>query len=84
MKVRVTKIKDDAFNGNHTNGINEGYTIIGTFDKEPTVGERFLIKGKKMWDYLHTSIVTEPLNEEGIFKTTYSTYKLENIDEDFS
>lgn len=79
MRVKVTKLKDDAFDGNHPNGIDEGYTLIGSYDKEPTVGERFMVHGKKMWDYLHTSIVTEPLNEEGIFKTTYSTYKIEKL-----
>jgi hypothetical protein len=81
MRVRITKITDDAFEGNHPNGIDEGYNLIGSYDKEPTVGERFFIKGKKMWDYLHTSVVTEPLNEEGIFKTTYSTYKIEKLDD---
>jgi hypothetical protein len=82
MKVKVTKITDDTFNGEHPNGINEGYSIIGFYEKEPTVGERFLVKGKRMWDFLETSLVTEPLNEEGVFKTTYSTYKIEHLKED--
>jgi hypothetical protein len=79
MKVKVTKITDDVFNNNHPNGVNEGYTFIGEYKTPPTVGERFVVYGKRMWDILDTSIVTEPLNEEGIFKTTYSTYKIEKL-----
>jgi hypothetical protein len=82
MRVRITKLKDEVFNGTHPNRIDEGYSIIGMYDKEPTVGERFVIYGKKMWDFLETSLVTEALNTEGIFKTENSIYKIEQIEEE--
>jgi hypothetical protein len=79
MLIKLTKIKDDAFNGNHPNGVNEGYVFIGEYKKPPTFGDTFIVYGKKMWDILETSIVLQPLNEDNIFKTTYSTYKIEYL-----
>lgn len=29
MKIRLTKLKDEKFNGNHPNDINEGYVREG-------------------------------------------------------
>ena len=72
-KVRLTKITDDHFEGKHPNGINVGFVKEGYMIEYPTIGERFDI------GTLSTSPVIELPNEEGIFKTTYSTYKLEII-----
>lgn len=72
----LTKISDDKFNGNHPNGINQGLVLKGNFTKKPTKGERFYFNSEKI-SYFSTSTVTEELNENGIFKTLYSTYKLE-------
>lgn len=69
---RITKLSDDAFNGNHPNGINKGYITEGKITIGPVVGERFYI-GK-----FSTSIVLEII-DENTFKTLYSTYKLEYI-----
>ena len=80
VKIKLTKLSDDAFNGNHPNGINEGYTKIGYMIKKPTIGERFFVYQSKMYSGFSTSIVTKKMNKEGIFKTTYSTYKIEIID----
>src|SRR3990167_905069 len=44
-KVRLTKLSDDAFEGNHPNGIFEGYTKEGIETKEPTIGERYYLGG---------------------------------------
>jgi hypothetical protein len=74
-KAKLTKVSDDYFNGNHPNHINEGYIVKGKLMSLPKIGERFYF-GKR---FFSTSIVKEELNEEGIFKTTYSTYKLEKI-----
>jgi hypothetical protein len=82
MRVKVTKLKDEVFNGTHPNEIDEGYNIIGMYDKEPTVGERFIVYGKRLYNLLSTSPVTEALNTEGIFKTENSTYKIEQIKEE--
>lgn len=75
IKVKLTKLIDNTFNGNHPNGIYEGYIKIGMIpdDYKPTIGERFYITT------FSTSPVTTEMNENGIFNTTYSTYKLEYI-----
>jgi hypothetical protein len=77
-RLKLTKLSDDAFEGNHPNGINEGYVIEGFEIEPPTIGERYAVLRSKMdsWSF-STSMVTSPLDENGIFKTTYSTYKVE-------
>lgn len=70
-KVRLTKISDDYFEGNHPNNINAGYKEIGYMTREPEIGERFYV------GFFSTSPVISLLDKNGIFKTTYSTYKLE-------
>jgi hypothetical protein len=72
-KVRITKLSDDRFKGNHPNNINEGYVKEGYILESPTIGERF---------YVGNNFSTSPVTSElkgGIFKTIYSTYKLEYI-----
>jgi hypothetical protein len=71
-RVRLTKISDNRFFGEHPNGINVGYTKEGIFKYGPIIGERFYIAG------LLTSPVTEIIDEY-TFKTENSTYKIENI-----
>ncbi len=77
MKYTLIKISDDVFNGNHPNGIVEGYGIV--FDNKPEIiiGERYTVANATR--YLSTSVVTEIISEtekETIFKTKNSTYKL--------
>ena len=78
MQYKLTKLKDDKFNGKHPNFIDEGYWEIGDRISELKVGQRFLIQG---WGrYLNTSVVTEILEETEesvIFKTVNSTYRLD-------
>lgn len=76
MKVRITKITDDAFNGEHPQGINVGYVQEGVAYSLPTKGNRYCV-GDNWWS---TSMVTEELNSDNIFKTLYSTYKLEILE----
>lgn len=78
-KVRITKITDSVFGGSHPNQINEGYARVGYAKKEPTKGEVYFLNST-MSDWFRTSIVTEELNEESLFKTQNSTYKLEYLD----
>ena len=79
--VRLTKLSDDAFEGNHPNGINEGYVKEGIEKYPPEHGQRYgLITGKQIWDYFSTSPVVTLPDENGVFKTQYSTYKLEYLD----
>lgn len=74
--VKIVKISDDVFNGNHPNYINTGYEQIGEVQKDITIGERFNVIGKN--DYLSTSIVTAIIDDE-TFKTMNSTYKVFKI-----
>lgn len=74
IKVKITKISDDFYEGNHPNGINEGFTKTGLTPNKPTIGERFFINGT-----FSTSPVTRYV-DDNTFKTTYSTYKIEYLD----
>lgn len=72
-KVRLTKLSDDHFEGRHPNNINAGHVEEGWMTREPEIGERFYV------GFFSTSPVIRLLDKDGIFKTTYSTYKLEII-----
>jgi hypothetical protein len=73
-KIKLTKLSDDYFEGKHPNNIYEGFTKKGLIDKLPKIGERFYVNS------FSTSLVTKELDENNIFKTTYSTYKVEFLD----
>lgn len=73
-KVRLTKLSDDHFNGNHPNGIYEGFVKEGKEVEIPTVGQRYYLNNG-----FSTSVVIKLIDENTI-KTTYSTYKLEYIE----
>lgn len=86
-KIKLTKISDDKFEGNHPNGINTGFTITGIEVSPPTIGARFGVHHHK--EYLGeeallpailTSTVLSTLDSNNEFKTLYSTYKLEYLD----
>ncbi len=74
-RVRLTKLSDDAFDGNHPNGIYEGYIKEGIELVPPTVGERYYVG---LASNFSTSPVTKIINKNK-FKTMYSTYKLEYL-----
>lgn len=78
-KIKITKISDDKFNGNHPNYIDEGYTQFGFLVESPIVGERFKVRGTTLTSGLLTSIVTEII-DENTFKTENSTYRIELCD----
>ncbi len=71
-RIKLTKISDDEFNGQHPNGINEGYTKTGDMLVPPTVGERFWL-GR-----FSTSPVVKVISKTK-FKTVYSTYQIEYL-----
>lgn len=73
MKVRLTKLSDEKFNGNHPNGIYTGRTFEGEEFETLKIGERYHISG------LLTSTVQEII-DENTFRTTNSIYKKEIID----
>lgn len=73
-KVKLTKLSDDAFAGNHPNGINTGYVKEGYELVPPTIGERYFVGNT-----FSTSPVTEII-DKNTFKSTYSTYQIEYSD----
>lgn len=75
IKVRITKLKDEVFDGNHPNGIQEGYVKEGILWQAPEVGVSCRL------DNFRTSVVTEIIDET-IFKTRNSTYKIEKLSKD--
>lgn len=71
--VKLTKLKDNRFNTRHPNGINEGYVKEGIMVALPKIGERFYVND------FSTSLVLSEIDENGIFETINSVYKLEII-----
>jgi hypothetical protein len=71
-RVRITKLKDDVFDGFHPNGIQEGYVKEGILWQAPELGVSCCVGD------LYTSVVTEIIDET-TFKTRNSTYKIEEI-----
>ena len=79
-QIRLTKLKDNVFDGNHPNFIFEGHIEIGYEIAPPTVGERYHVStGKINRNPFSTSIVQTTLDENNTFTTLYSTYKLEYL-----
>ena len=80
-QVVLIKISDDKFNGNHPNGIIEGYTRVGKLINDVVIGDQILVVNNT--HYLRTSEVTEIIDDI-TFKTENSTYKIEVIYENDS
>ena len=80
-RVVLTKISDDKFDGNHPNGIIEGYTRVGKLINDVIIGDQVLVVNNT--HYLRTSEVTEIIDDI-TFKTENSTYKIEVIYENDS
>ena len=80
-RVVLTKISDDKFDGNHPNGIIEGYTRVGKLINDVIIGDQILVVNNT--HYLCTSEVTEIIDDI-TFKTENSTYKIEVIYENDS
>jgi hypothetical protein len=71
-RVRLTKIKDNRFEGNHPNGVNTGAVREGFLIQAPKVGLSC------MTDNFLTSMVTKIL-DDNTFETFNSTYKIEYL-----
>lgn len=75
IKIRLTKISDDKFDGEHPNGVNEGYVKEGAPIVYPfLVGDCLHIYGDDGRIFRSTK-VTEIDGE--LYRTKNSTYKLE-------
>lgn len=70
--VKIVKIKS-LLEGAHPNNIEEGSERSGYTEKEPTIGESFILNRMSSW--FATSVVTEIIDKD-TFKTLNSIYKI--------
>jgi hypothetical protein len=72
----ITKVEDNAFEGNHPNNINTGFTIsIDEIVPElPVMGESYRF-GRLITSYV--TAIMSITDERYVFKTKNSTYKIE-------
>ena len=80
VNLRLTKLKDNKFDGKHPNHINEGYVKEGTIDVERSNEHQcfLMIKGGR---FFNTSQVVEIDEQEGydLAHTLNSIYKVEKL-----
>lgn len=84
QRIILTKLSDDVFEGKHPNGYYAGCTRLGAVLSPPVVGEKYYVMGRHLGDTFQTSVVTEIVsitNDEIIFKTQNSTYKIEKYED---
>jgi hypothetical protein len=78
--IRLTKLKDNKFNNEHPNQINEGYVKEGTINVEKSNEHQcfLMIKGDR---FFNTSQVVEIDEQEGydLAHTLNSIYKVEPV-----
>ena len=78
--IKLTKLKDTKFNGEHPNLINEGYVKEGIIDVEKSNEHQcfLIIKGGR---FFNTSQVVEIEEQEGydLVHTLNSIYKVEPV-----
>ena len=78
--IRLTKLKDNKFDGKHPNHINEGYVKEGVINVEKSNEHQcfLIIKGDR---FFNTSQVVEIEEQEGydLAHTLNSIYKVEPI-----
>lgn len=82
-QVTLIKLSDDAFEGKHPNDIYAGNTYTGTTSEEVKIDQSVFINqnNEKLF---YTSTVKKIVNEtdnEIVFKTLNSTYKLSFVNE---
>ena len=79
--IKVTKLKDNVFNNDHPNSINEGYTAVGVVNVEESNKAQALlvIKSDETGRFFHTSQVLEIEECTGydLLRTINSIYKVE-------
>ena len=78
--IRLTKLKDNKFNNEHPNHINEGYTRVGRINLEKSNEHQcfLIIEGDR---FFNTSQVLEIDEQEGydLVHTLNSIYKVEEV-----
>ena len=81
--VKLQKISDDKFDGDHPNSINVGHTVYGKVLDDLKIGNNFMLVDVKgdSYGYFKTSFVLEIVDDNN-FKTLNSTYKITNLNKD--
>ncbi len=78
-RVKLQKISDDVYNGNHPNGVYEGDILSGYVKTLPVIGEQFYMYDKLINKPVAWTSKVVALNEDvGVIKTKNSTYKILN------
>lgn len=79
--IRVTKLQDNRFHGQHPGGFNEGHVEEGTLDLENSNQYQTLFIITSPTRYFHTSQVRRIEEHEGydLITTLNSVYKVEPI-----
>lgn len=77
--IKVTKIKDNVFDNQHPNEINEGYTKEGIINLELSEKHKCLFIHPTLDTYFHTSEIKKTIENEDfdVFYTVNSIYKVE-------
>ena len=77
--LKVTKIKDNVFDNNHPNKINEGYVTEGTINVKLSEEHKCLFIHPDEEKYFHTSEIKKVIQNEDfdIIYTVNSIYKVE-------
>lgn len=79
-KVRITKVRDIAFDNDHPNSINEGYTKVGNMILNSLeVGHSLILLNEFGTISFRTSVIEDVINDK-FFKTMNSFYKIEYLD----
>ena len=78
VTIKLTKLKDNKFNNNHPNGINEGYVKEGKINVEKSNEHQcfLMIQGDRFWNTSHVTTIEENEGHD-IATTLNSTYKVE-------
>lgn len=78
--ITVTKKTDCVFDGNHPNGIVEGYSKTGKALNDLTVGSSLVITYNDGYGMFMTSTVMK-INDDMTFETENSVYVINSIAE---
>ena len=79
--VKLSKLSDDKFDGQHPNLILSNHTVYGTLIESPTIGHNVVLTGVSgdSQGWFRTSYVQSI--DGNIIKTNNSTYKIEEYGE---
>ena len=82
-QVKLTKLEDTKFDGNHPNKMFVGIERTGIQTDELVIGRPFIIYGTKLGNGFCTSHVTK-INDDNTFNTENSLYKIEILENETS